>query len=244
MFVIAVLLYIVFNFVRGLISFCFISHATTNMNNQVCERVLRADILFFDRNPVGRILTRFSKDIAVMDFSIAPFFIWCSMGIFRAITVTITIGIINPWLFIGLAISLVLMWLSMKRSVRIMQEYQKLDGILRAPIHSTFQTMVEGLVSLRVSNKFGYFAQDFNNTSEQCANCTFMFNALTRQLSICIELVCAFFSISTTALAFAQKGTVDPELSIISIQSMTDVLAFLYVALRFTAELDIFMTSS
>jgi len=120
LFIVAVFAYILFNFTRGLISFCFISHATTNMNNSVCETVLRADILFFDANPVGRILTRFSKDIAVMDFSIAPFFIWCSMGIFRAITVTITIGIINPWLFIGLAISFVFMWLSMKRSVRIM----------------------------------------------------------------------------------------------------------------------------
>jgi hypothetical protein len=68
-------------------------------------------------------LTRFSKDIAVMDFSIAPIFIRCSMGIFRAITDTITIGIINQWLFIGLAVSFVFRWLSMKRSVRIMRVY-------------------------------------------------------------------------------------------------------------------------
>ena len=102
---------------------------------------------------------------------------------------------------------------------------------------------MEGIVTLRTYDKFNYFKQDFSNTSEKCANCTFVFNSISRQLSICIELICAFFSICTTALAFASKDHINPELSIVSIQSMTDVLAFLYVALRFSAELDIFMTS-
>ena len=34
------------------------------------EKVLRAKILFFDSNPIGRIITRFSKDIAVFDMVI------------------------------------------------------------------------------------------------------------------------------------------------------------------------------
>lgn len=79
------------------------------MHNLVTKRVLRANILFFDSNPIGRIVTRFSKDLSVMDFILPPYFIWISIGVFRAITVTIMVGIVNPYLFIGLAVGIVLM---------------------------------------------------------------------------------------------------------------------------------------
>lgn len=40
------------------------------MNQSMTERVLHASIQFFDSNPIGRIVTRFSKDIAVFDLII------------------------------------------------------------------------------------------------------------------------------------------------------------------------------
>jgi ATP-binding cassette subfamily C (CFTR/MRP) protein 4 len=76
--------------------------------------VLRANILFFDSNPIGRIVTRFSKDIVVLDFIVPTFIIFISSGVFRTITVCITVGIINPYLFIVIALGLVLMWLVLK----------------------------------------------------------------------------------------------------------------------------------
>ena len=37
------------------------------MHNQMADKVLRAPILFFDSNPIGRITTRFSKDMTMLD---------------------------------------------------------------------------------------------------------------------------------------------------------------------------------
>ena len=39
-----------------------------NILNSMINNLLRANILFFDSNPSGRILTRFSKDISVVNF--------------------------------------------------------------------------------------------------------------------------------------------------------------------------------
>jgi len=68
----------VINFVRALIVFKIWTNATTNMHNAVIEKVLRANILFFDKNPIGRIVTRFSKDLAVLDFMLPFMIIWCT----------------------------------------------------------------------------------------------------------------------------------------------------------------------
>lgn len=92
------------------------------MHNFVIHRVLRAEILFFDSNPVGRILTRFSKDVTVLDYIIAPFLIFIAQGVFRTLTVCITVGIINPWLFIAVVICLGFMYLVLSYGQRPMQD--------------------------------------------------------------------------------------------------------------------------
>jgi ABC-type multidrug transport system fused ATPase/permease subunit len=104
--------------------------------------VIRASILFFDSNPVGRIVTRFSKDVTVLDFIVPVYVVFIAQGIFRTITVSITLGVINPWLFIALAVALLLMFYILNKGTRPMQDSQRLDGVLRGPIHTTFSMMI------------------------------------------------------------------------------------------------------
>ena len=65
------------------------------MHNIMTERVLRANILFFDSNPMGRIMTHFSKDIAVIDGMISFLIPVISYGFFRAVSVSIALCIVN-----------------------------------------------------------------------------------------------------------------------------------------------------
>jgi ATP-binding cassette, subfamily C (CFTR/MRP), member 4 len=157
MFVVSIALFFLFSLLRALSCFWLINTSSTNMHNAACKAVLRAKILFFDSNPIGRIVTRFSKDIMVIDFMLAIFMIVIAQGILRSVTVMITVAIINPWLFIVAVVSLCAMILVMRRVVAPMQSSQVLDGIYRGPIHTTFSLVVQGLVTLRAFDKIAYF---------------------------------------------------------------------------------------
>lgn len=82
-----------------------------------------------------------------------------------------------------------------------------------------------------------------NNTQEKCANASFCFNVATRWIGLRLDMICAFFTIITIVAAFAQKGRMNEELLILTVQSMTDVMAFFSVSVRMYAELENFMTS-
>jgi len=84
------------------------------MHNTMVRKVLRSFVLFFDSNPVGRILTRFSKDMIVIDLIMIPIIIILTQGIFRALSVGITVAVFNPYLLIVIAIALVLMILVLR----------------------------------------------------------------------------------------------------------------------------------
>ena len=66
-FGILIAVFIVISMVRSLIIFNVVLKSATNLHNTMAERVLRANILFFDSNPIGRIVTRFSKDLIMFD---------------------------------------------------------------------------------------------------------------------------------------------------------------------------------
>lgn len=98
---------------------------------------------------MGRILTRFSKDMAVLDLVAPSTSILMTYGIFRAITVAISLVIINYWLLIPAFFAVLYLVYLMRNAKMAMIEAQRLDSIVRGPIHSLFSTIVSGLVSIR-----------------------------------------------------------------------------------------------
>lgn len=71
----------------------------------MAKKIVRAKIVFFDSNPIGRILTRFSKDMAVLDIIVPTVTVLISYGIFRAASATIALCVVNYWLLIPLFMS-------------------------------------------------------------------------------------------------------------------------------------------
>jgi ATP-binding cassette subfamily C (CFTR/MRP) protein 4 len=85
-------------------------------------KVIRATILFFDSNPVGRVLTRFSKDMAILDSLLPTVCVFATFGIFRSLTVMLVVIILNPWLALVIALVVVLMYCVFKSKVFVMIE--------------------------------------------------------------------------------------------------------------------------
>jgi len=114
MFGLSILVCIVSTIIRSFVIFWICQSSTNAMHLRMTEKVLRAKILFFDSNPIGRVLARFSKDIAVFDMLIPVFTVFVIQGMFRALTVSITVMVIDPYIIIAVASCVVLMLFILK----------------------------------------------------------------------------------------------------------------------------------
>ena len=72
LFIGSIFAYMILVFTRSVYFQIVVLKSSTNMHNTMCEKVLRAQILFFDSNPIGRIVTRFSKDLVSIDNYLPP----------------------------------------------------------------------------------------------------------------------------------------------------------------------------
>lgn len=73
----------------------------------MAEKVLRAKVSFFDENSVGKIITRFSKDIAIVDIVVPFIALLILNGAFRFFSVALSIAIINPWVFLLFTVAII-----------------------------------------------------------------------------------------------------------------------------------------
>jgi ABC-type multidrug transport system fused ATPase/permease subunit len=72
--------------------------ASQNLHSQLIQRVLGAPTSFFDKTPVGRIVTRFSKDMDQVDLEVPGAL---GMYIFCVMMVVFAFGMViysTPWL--------------------------------------------------------------------------------------------------------------------------------------------------
>ncbi|MED6275104.1 hypothetical protein CHARACLAT_023058, partial [Characodon lateralis] len=58
---------ILFGFMRNIILFTVLVKSAQTLHNTMFNAILRAPVRFFDINPIGRVLNRFSKDIGQVD---------------------------------------------------------------------------------------------------------------------------------------------------------------------------------
>lgn len=123
--------------VRNHVQIYLMQNAITNMHNTMTEKVLRSSILFFDSNPIGRIITRFSKDMTMLDLNVVTFSIYILAGNMRIISVLITVCIVNPYLLIVFAIGIFLTMSIASFAIFPMIEAQKIEQVWFGPINQT-----------------------------------------------------------------------------------------------------------
>ena len=123
--------------------------AARHMFDRLLSHVLYARVLFFDQNPVGRILNRFSTDMYSIDENI-PFqgniFLAQTFALLGSLTI---IALTSP-LFLLLVPPLAVLYIYMQRQYRATsRELRRLDSVTRSPIYSTFSETLTGIYTIR-----------------------------------------------------------------------------------------------
>ena len=218
--------------------------SATMLHDAITQRVLRSNILFFDSNPIGRIVTRFSKDLMTFDLIMPILMIITIQGFFRTGTVVVIICVFNYWMLAVVVVAAILMYLVMKKGTKVMIEAQRRDAESRGPIHGTIALVINGIVSLRASDRLRFFRQEFVNSLELGTNATFCYVLANRWIAIRADILCVVFITLVCFFLVFLKGTVESSLLVMSLQVSSDVIFLFSISFRMYAEIENGMTSA
>ncbi|KAF6164725.1 hypothetical protein GIB67_040977 [Kingdonia uniflora] len=174
--------------------------------------VFKAPMLFFDSTPIGRILTRASSDLSVLDFDI-PYAVAFLIATVVEIVTTIFIMASVTWQILIVAIPAMF-------AVKYIQGYYlasareliRINGTTKAPVMNYTSETSLGVVTIRAFSMMDRFFANYLNLIDTDAKLFFHSNAAMEWLVIRVEAL-QNLTLFTAALLLVllPQGTITPE---------------------------------
>ena len=181
---------IVTSILRSNFSFYSMTMGSFRIHNNMIRSVLRAPVLFFDSNPIGRILNRFSKDVGGTD-ELFPTSVFDMLTIMcTSLGIVLVVSFINWYLFlIYLPLTFILIRIR-KRFLTCVQEVRRLEANSRSPIYALFSESMSALPILRCFQVTDLFEKEFLERLDSYGRSFFQFVALSRWLGFRVDFLC------------------------------------------------------
>uniref|UniRef100_A0A8C9SPU2 Multidrug resistance-associated protein 4 n=1 Tax=Scleropages formosus TaxID=113540 RepID=A0A8C9SPU2_SCLFO len=183
-----------------LLFFNVLVNSAQTLHNRMFTSILRTPVRFFDINPVGRILNRFSKDIGQLD-SMLPWTFVDFIQVFLQILGVIAVAAsVIPWILIPV-IPLLIVFLVLRRYfLQTSRDIKRLESTTRSPVFSHLSSSLQGLWTIRAFKAEQRFQQTFDAHQDLHSEAWFLFLTTSRWFAVRLDGICAIF-VSITAFA-------------------------------------------
>ncbi|KAI5646233.1 ABC transporter transmembrane region domain-containing protein [Phthorimaea operculella] len=229
---------IVFLFVRIAIFVAACIRASQNLHNTVFKNMLTATMRFFDTNPSGRVLNRFSKDLGAVDELLPRSFLETIQTYLNMTGVLVLNAIALPYTLVPTAFLVIVFALLFKWYLNAAQSVKRLEGTTKSPVFGKISSTLAGLATIRSSGAQEMLLRDFDAAQDLHSRAYYTFVGGSSAFGMYLDLLCIFYlSAVLVIFIFIDFEGVIPVGSVGMAVSQSMVLTMLLqMAARFTAD--------
>lgn len=203
--------------------------ASKSLHLKVLESVLHAPMSFFDTTPLGRVLSRFSKDMYSLDSQVPEFF---NFFLFTAVFVLFSIGTIvytTPIFAVAVPPLLFVYYMLLSYYRPVARDVKRLEAISRSPVYAHFSETLGGLSTIRAYNRRKVFEEENAARMNFNIQVWYCVKATERWLALRLEIMATIVTVLAGILAVvqAENSTLSAGLAGVSLSfalSLTDLL--------------------
>ncbi|XP_051908218.1 multidrug resistance-associated protein 4 isoform X1 [Hippocampus zosterae] len=234
---------IIFGFVRTLLMFNVLVRSTQALHNSMFNAILRTHVRFFDVNPIGRVLNRFSKDIGQLD-SIMPWTFVDFIQVFLQIlgVVAVAVGVI-PWILLPVLPLLIVFIFLRRYFLETSRDVKRLESTTRSPVFSHLSSSLQGLWTIRAFRAEGRFQKAFDAHQDLHSAAWFLFLTTSRWFAIRLDGMCSIFVTITTFGCLLLRDQLDAGSVGLALSYSITLMGMFQWGVRQSAEVENLMTS-
>ncbi|XP_039693699.1 ATP-binding cassette sub-family C member 4 isoform X4 [Pteropus medius] len=199
----------IFAIARSLLLFYVLVNSSQTLHNKMFESILKAPILFFDRNPIGRILNRFSKDIGHID-DLLPLTVLDFIQTFLQVISVVGVAVaVIPWIVIPLVPLCIIFFVLRSFFLETSRDVKRLESTTRSPVFSHLSSSLQGLWTIRAYKTEERFQELFDAHQDLHSEAWFLFLTTSRWFAMRLDAICAIFVIITAFGSLILAKTLD-----------------------------------
>ncbi|XP_036147849.1 multidrug resistance-associated protein 4 [Monomorium pharaonis] len=222
-------------------------NSSCNLHNIMFSNLLQARMSFFNANPSGRILNRFSKDMGTMDETLPKVMLESFQLICTLCGVMIMEVILNPWMLIIIMVLIILFFFTTKFYLSIAQNVKRLEGVTKSPIFLHVNTTVNGLSTIRSSGAVieKMMRQQFDVLQDRHSGAWYLFLTCSSAIAVFVNLMmCLFIAIVCYSLVLLNEtGNIEASKAGLAISQSLILIGCLQYSIKQSIETMSLMTS-
>ncbi|XP_042459531.1 ABC transporter C family member 2-like [Zingiber officinale] len=180
-------------------------YAAKRLHDAMLHSILRAPMVFFHTNPLGRIINRFAKDLGDIDRNVAVFVNMFLGQVSQLLSTFVLIGIVSTtslWAILPLLILFYAAYLYYQSTAR---EVKRLDSITRSPVYAQFSEALNGLSTIRAYKAYDRMANINGRSMDNNVRFTLVNMSANRWLAIRLETLGGVMIWFTATFAVVQN---------------------------------------
>nr|XP_046259915.1 ATP-binding cassette sub-family C member 4-like isoform X2 [Scatophagus argus] len=234
---------VLFGFLRSLLFFNVLVSSAQTLHNGMFDAILRTPVHFFDINPTGRILNRFSKDIGYLDSVLPWTFVDFIQVFLQVIGVIAVSAIIIPWILIPVAPLLAVFLFLRCYFLQTSRDIKRLESTTRSPVFSHLSSSLQGLSTIRAFKVQQRFQQMFDQYQDLHSEAWFLFLSTSRWFAVRLDGICSVFVTITAFGCLYLRDGLEPGAVGLALSYAVTLTGMFQWGVRQSAEIENMMTS-
>ncbi|KAF2361957.1 ABC transporter-like [Trinorchestia longiramus] len=213
-------------------------NAGFELHSSLLSNILHLPMHFFETNPLGRIINRFSKDIDCLDNTL-PWVLRSWLICFCTVVATFFVIIYSTPIFIAVMIPcLIIYYFIQSLYVATSRQLKRIESVSRSPIYSHFGETVQGASTIRAYGKQTEFILDSEKRVDTNQVSYYPSVMANRWLAIRLELIGNLMTFSAAIFAVLARGTITAGTVGLSISYALSVTQTLNWLVRMTSDVE------
>ncbi|XP_069577159.1 ATP-binding cassette sub-family C member 4-like isoform X2 [Brachyistius frenatus] len=234
---------IAFGFIRTLVMFYTLVKSSQSLHNDMFDAVLRTPVRFFDINPIGRVLNRFSKDVGQLDSNMPWTFVDFIQLLLQIIGVIVVSATAIPWILIPVVPLVIVFFFLRRYFLKTSRNVKRLESTVRSPVFSHLSSSLHGLWTIRAFRAERRLQKTFDAHQDVHSAAWFLFLTTSRWFALRLDGICAVFVTVTTFGCLLLRDNLDAGIVGFALSYSATLMGMFQWGVRQSAEVENMMTS-
>ncbi|KAG0073521.1 Multidrug resistance-associated protein 1, partial [Podila epicladia] len=207
-------------------------YASKALHENLLAKVLRLPMSFFDTTPQGRVLNRFSNDIAGVDEHIPEALLSFVACLFNLVGTLLILCFVTPAFLLAIPVLAVFYLILQAYFLRTSNILRRLDAIARSPLYQHFTETLNGVSSIRVMQLSAQFTDKNDSHANTSSNANYTVLMNNRWLATRIEALSSVAILAAALLIVFSRGVLSPSMCGLALSNMIQITNYAIFSMR------------
>ncbi|XP_063601949.1 ATP-binding cassette sub-family C member 3-like [Penaeus indicus] len=227
-----------FMFLAMMLLFLGCLRSSRVLHQRLLDSVVRLPMSFFDTNPSGRIINRFSKEISVLDTTLPDSTRFMLSCITQVVSTLIVILAATPEAGFFMLPIMVVYYMIHIIYIASSRQLKRIESVSKSPIYSHFGETLQGVSVIRAYKKEQEFYDESQRKIESSLKSVYVNVLLNRWVAVSLEMLANLITFAAALMGVAGRGSINSGVVGLSITYALNVTVVLNWVVRVAADLE------